>query len=50
MGYSVGGLGNTGHGIIVPITLEMKSPRIGIGYVVVVSSLPTPGLGTTREV
>jgi hypothetical protein len=50
MGYTRGGLGKNGQGIVVPITPEMKSPRIGLGYDVFVASLPTPGLATTREV
>jgi len=50
MGYAERGLGNNGHGIVVPITLEMKSPRTSLGYNFFVSSLPTPGLTATREV
>jgi hypothetical protein len=50
MGYIGGGLGKNGQGIVVPITPEMKSPRIGLGYDNVVSSLPTPGLSATKEV
>jgi hypothetical protein len=38
-----------GQGIVVPITPEMKSPRIGLGYDVVVASLPTPDLAATRK-
>jgi hypothetical protein len=50
MGYIRGVLGKNGHGIIVTITPKTKSPRTSIGYDVVVSSLPTPSLSTTREV
>jgi hypothetical protein len=50
MGYNEGGLGKNGHGIVVPITPKMKSLRIGLGYGVVVSSLPTPRLAAPREV
>jgi hypothetical protein len=50
MGYTKGGIGNNGQGIGVPITPEIKSPRKGIGYDIVVSSIPTPRLSTTKEV
>jgi hypothetical protein len=50
MGYTGGGLGKNGQGIVSPIMPEMKSPRIGLGYDVVVSSLPTPSLAATKEV
>jgi hypothetical protein len=50
MGYTRGGLGKSGKGIVVPITPKMKSPRKYLGYGVVVSSLRTPGLVAPREV
>jgi hypothetical protein len=50
MGYIRAGLGNNGQGIVVPITPEMKSPRMGLGYDIFVASLPTHGLATTMEV
>jgi hypothetical protein len=50
MGYIRGGLGKNGYGIVVPITPEMKSPRIFLGYDVVVASFPTLGLDATMEV
>jgi hypothetical protein len=31
MGYTKGGPWKNGHGIVVPITPEMKSPRTGLG-------------------
>jgi hypothetical protein len=50
MGYTGGGLGKNGQGIAITITPEMKSPRTSLGYDVVVSSLPLPGLATPRQV
>jgi hypothetical protein len=50
MGYTGGGLGKNGQGIVVPITPYMKSPRTSLGYDVVVASLPTSSLVATREV
>jgi hypothetical protein len=50
MEYTGGGLGKNGQGIAITITLEMKSPRACLGYNVVVSSLPLPGLATPRQI
>jgi hypothetical protein len=50
MGYTRGGLGKNGQGIVSPIMPEMLPPRTGLGYDVVVSSFPTPSLATNREV
>jgi len=50
MGYTRGGLRKNGHGIVVPITSEMNSPRTSLGYDIVVASLPTPEPATTREI
>jgi hypothetical protein len=48
MEYIGGELGKNGQGIVFLITPDMKSPRTCLGYDVVVSSLPTSGLVTTR--
>lgn len=32
MGYIRGGLGKKGHVVVVPITLELKSPKVGLRY------------------
>jgi hypothetical protein len=50
MGYTRGGIGKNGQGIVVPITPKMKSPRTSLGYNAIVASLPTPGLATMRKV
>jgi hypothetical protein len=50
MGYTGGGLGKNGQGIVSPIMPEMMTPRTGLGYDVVVSSLPTPTLAANKEV
>ena len=50
MGYTGGGFGKNGQGIVALVIPEMKSPRRCIGYDVVVSSFPTPSLAATREV
>jgi hypothetical protein len=49
MGYIGGRVGKNGQGIVVPITHEMKSPRIGLGHDNDVSSFPSHGLTTTME-
>jgi hypothetical protein len=49
MGHTRGGLKKNGQGIVVPITPEMNSPRISLGFDVV-TSLPTPHRVATREV
>jgi len=50
MGYTGGGLGKNGRGIIAPINLELKSPRTCLGYDVDDSSLPTLGFADTKAV
>lgn len=50
IGYTIGGLGNNGKGIAVPISHEMKTTRTCLGYVVsTVASLPTPNLTKPRK-
>jgi hypothetical protein len=51
MGYTRGGLGKNGQGIVVPISPEIQTSRAGLGYdVVVVASPSTPGLVESRKV
>jgi hypothetical protein len=50
MGYTIGGLGKNGQGIVSPLMPKIKSPRIGLVYDVVVASLPILSLATNKEV
>jgi hypothetical protein len=50
MAYIEGGIGKNGKGIVAPIVIDMITPRTGLGYVVVVTSLTTPALTTNKEV
>ena len=42
MGYIGGGIGKNEQGIVVPISLEIQTSRVSLGYNVVVASLTTP--------
>jgi len=51
MGYTRGGLGENGCVIIVPISIEVYTLRLCIGYIVVIiTSLPIPSLSKPKEV
>jgi hypothetical protein len=50
MGYIGGELGKNGHGIDAHIIPEIKSPKIGLGYDVVVASFTTPSLAANKKV
>ena len=49
MGYTKGGLGKNGYGIVVPFTPEMGSSRKSLGFDVI-ASLHTPNLDSTKKV
>jgi hypothetical protein len=49
MGYTEGGLGKNGQGIVALIMHEIMTLRMGLGYDVVVASLSTPALAANKE-
>jgi hypothetical protein len=49
MGYTGGGLGKNGQGIVSPSMPEMLPLRTSLRYDVFFSSFPTPSLAATRE-
>jgi len=50
MGYTGGGLGKNGQGIVVPISPMMQTYKAGFGYDAASTSLPTPGLAEHKKV
>lgn len=51
MGYTRGGLGKSGYGIVVPVSPKMQTSRESIGYAIAIAtSLLAPSLTEPRKV